>query len=186
MTRGILATVRAPLAQDLSEEEALRLYETTYHDAPFVRVLRESLPQTKATLGSNYCDVTVKIDTRTHTVIAIAAIDNLGRGAAGQAIKYESDVSAPGDCRTPLPSRLSLREVPLCLLIECQVRHAVPYSDPDQCYGSSGYWRARAAALAASTGCRVGLWLAHSACEWRTERGSRNCTWARCCVKASR
>jgi N-acetyl-gamma-glutamyl-phosphate reductase len=87
MTRGILATVYAPLAQDLSEEEALRLYETTYHDAPFVRVLRESLPQTKATLGSNYCDVTVKIDTRTRTAIAIAAIDNLGRGAAGQAIQ---------------------------------------------------------------------------------------------------
>src|SRR5262249_11704796 len=87
MTRGILATVYASLAQDLSEDQALRLYETTYQDAPFVRVLRESLPQTTATLGSNYCDVTVKIDTRTRTVIAIAAIDNLGRGAAGQAIQ---------------------------------------------------------------------------------------------------
>jgi N-acetyl-gamma-glutamyl-phosphate reductase len=87
MTRGILATVYAPLAQDLSEDEALCLYETTYHDAPFVRVLRESFPQTKATLGSNYCDVTVKIDRRTRTAIAIAAIDNLGRGAAGQAIQ---------------------------------------------------------------------------------------------------
>jgi len=87
MTRGILATVYAPLAQDLSEDEALRLYETTYHDAPFVRVLRESFPQTKATMGSNYCDVTVRIDTRTRTAIAIAAIDNLGRGAAGQAIQ---------------------------------------------------------------------------------------------------
>jgi N-acetyl-gamma-glutamyl-phosphate reductase len=87
MTRGILATVYAPLAQDVSEEEALCLYETAYGDAPFVRVLRESLPQTKATLGSNYCDVTVKIDPRTRTAIAIAAIDNLGRGAAGQAIQ---------------------------------------------------------------------------------------------------
>ena len=87
MTRGILATVYAPLAQDVSEEEALCLYETAYRDAPFVRVLRESFPQTKATLGSNYCDVTVKIDPRTRTAIAIAAIDNLGRGAAGQAIQ---------------------------------------------------------------------------------------------------
>jgi N-acetyl-gamma-glutamyl-phosphate reductase len=87
MTRGILATVYAPLAQDVSEEEALCLYETAYSDAPFVRVLRESFPQTKATLGSNYCDVTVKIDPRTRTAIAIAAIDNLGRGAAGQAIQ---------------------------------------------------------------------------------------------------
>jgi N-acetyl-gamma-glutamyl-phosphate reductase len=87
MTRGILATVYAPLAQEVSEDEALRLYETVYRDAPFVRVLREHLPQTKATLGSNYCDVTVKIDLRTRTAIAIAAIDNLGRGAAGQAIQ---------------------------------------------------------------------------------------------------
>lgn len=87
MTRGILATVYARLAQDISIEEALRLYESAYSDAPFVRVLRDTLPQTKATLGSNYCDVAVRIDPRTHTVIAIAAIDNLGRGAAGQAVQ---------------------------------------------------------------------------------------------------
>jgi len=87
MTRGILTTVYAPLARDISEEAALNLYDEAYSDAPFVRVLREVLPQTKATLGSNYCDVTVKIDTRTRTAIAIAAIDNLGRGAAGQAVQ---------------------------------------------------------------------------------------------------
>ena len=46
-----------------------------------------ALPQTKATLGSNYCDVTVHLDARTHTAIAIAALDNLGRGAAGQAVQ---------------------------------------------------------------------------------------------------
>ena len=86
MTRGILATTYARLAHEISEDKALTLYETTYREAPFVRVLRDAFPQTKATLGSNYCDVTVKIDTRTHTAIAIAAIDNLGRGAAGQAI----------------------------------------------------------------------------------------------------
>ncbi|MCZ6872233.1 MAG: N-acetyl-gamma-glutamyl-phosphate reductase [bacterium] len=87
MTRGILATVYAPLNGDLTEQEALNLYAETYSKAPFVRVLDDTLPQTKATLGSNYCDVTVKIDARTDTVIAIAAIDNLGRGAAGQAIQ---------------------------------------------------------------------------------------------------
>ncbi|MDZ7379212.1 MAG: N-acetyl-gamma-glutamyl-phosphate reductase, partial [candidate division KSB1 bacterium] len=53
----------------------------------FVRVLHDALPQTKATLGSNYCDVTVRIDARTRTAIALAAIDNLGRGAAGQAVQ---------------------------------------------------------------------------------------------------
>jgi N-acetyl-gamma-glutamyl-phosphate reductase len=87
MTRGILATVYAPLSGPLSEAEAVSLYEEVYRHAPFVRVLRHALPQTKATLGSNYCDVSVKIDTRSHMAIALAAIDNLGRGAAGQAIQ---------------------------------------------------------------------------------------------------
>lgn len=87
MTRGILATVYATLADDLSQEEALSLYDECYRSAPFMRVLHDALPETKATLGSNYCDVTVRIDARTRTAIAIAAIDNLGRGAAGQAIQ---------------------------------------------------------------------------------------------------
>jgi N-acetyl-gamma-glutamyl-phosphate reductase len=87
MTRGILATVYAPLTEPLTESEALALYDDTYRDAPFVRVLHDALPETKATLGSNYCDITVKIDTRSQVAIAIAAIDNLGRGAAGQAVQ---------------------------------------------------------------------------------------------------
>ena len=87
MTRGILATVYAPLSGDLSQGDALDLYDAAYSDAPFVRVLRDALPETKATLGSNFCDVTVRLDPRTGTAIAIAAIDNLGRGAAGQAIQ---------------------------------------------------------------------------------------------------
>ena len=87
MTRGILATVYATSVHDLQQEEALRLYDEAYEAMPFVRVLHNAFPETKATLGSNYCDVTVRIDTRTSTVIAMAAIDNLGRGAAGQAIQ---------------------------------------------------------------------------------------------------
>jgi N-acetyl-gamma-glutamyl-phosphate reductase len=87
MTRGIFATAYAPLARQLSEAEAVQLYEETYKNEPFVRVLRDTLPQTKATLGSNYCDVAVKIDARASTAIALAAIDNLGRGAAGQAVQ---------------------------------------------------------------------------------------------------
>jgi N-acetyl-gamma-glutamyl-phosphate reductase len=87
MTRGILTTVYAPLACDLSQSDALDIYEDLYRDAPFVRVLRDALPETKATLGSNFCDVTVRLDARTGIAIAIAAIDNLGRGAAGQAIQ---------------------------------------------------------------------------------------------------
>ena len=87
MTRGILATVYAPLTQQLTEAAAIALYQETYNNEPFIRILHDALPRTKATLGSNYCDVSVKIDTRTSTAIAIAAIDNLGRGAAGQAVQ---------------------------------------------------------------------------------------------------
>jgi N-acetyl-gamma-glutamyl-phosphate reductase len=87
MTRGILATAYVPLIGELQDAEALALYDDMYADEPFVRVLHDALPQTKATLGSNYCDVAVRINLRTQTAIAIAAIDNLGRGAAGQAIQ---------------------------------------------------------------------------------------------------
>jgi len=87
MTRGILATVYAPLKKPLSETEAVAFYQESYRNEPFIRVLHDALPRTKATLGSNYCDVAVKIDSRTSTAIAIAAIDNLGRGAAGQAVQ---------------------------------------------------------------------------------------------------
>src|SRR5262252_1033353 len=70
-----------------SAQDALQLYDETYSDAPFVRVLHNALPQTKATLGSNYCDVTVRLDARTNMAIAIAALDNLGRGAAAQPVQ---------------------------------------------------------------------------------------------------
>ncbi len=87
MTRGILVTAYAPLASDLSEPDALALYQQTYAREPFIRVLDAVLPETKATLGSNFCDVAVKINQRAGVAIAIAAIDNLGKGAAGQAVQ---------------------------------------------------------------------------------------------------
>ena len=87
MTRGILVTAYAPLASDLSDSEALALYQQAYAGEPFVRVLDSVLPETKATLGSNFCDVTVKVNQRAGIAIAIAAIDNLGKGAAGQAVQ---------------------------------------------------------------------------------------------------
>jgi N-acetyl-gamma-glutamyl-phosphate reductase len=87
MTRGILVTAYAPLASDLSESDALALYQQAYAAEPFVRVLDSVLPETKATLGSNFCDVAVKVNQRAGVVIALAAIDNLGKGAAGQAVQ---------------------------------------------------------------------------------------------------
>jgi N-acetyl-gamma-glutamyl-phosphate reductase len=87
MTRGILVTAYAPLAADLADGEAIALYQQAYADEPFVRVLDNVLPETKATLGSNYCDLSVRINQRAGVAIAIAAIDNLGKGAAGQAVQ---------------------------------------------------------------------------------------------------
>ncbi len=87
MTRGILVTAYAPLASDLSEPDALALYRQTYAREPFVRVLENALPETKATLGSNFCDVAVRVNQRAGVAIAIAVIDNLGKGAAGQAVQ---------------------------------------------------------------------------------------------------
>jgi N-acetyl-gamma-glutamyl-phosphate reductase len=87
MTRGILVTAYAPLTGDLSESEALALYQQAYARESFVRVLDGALPETKATLGSNFCDVAVRVNQRAGVAIAVAAIDNLGKGAAGQAVQ---------------------------------------------------------------------------------------------------
>lgn len=88
MTRGILSTVYMRLTEDMSAEEALNLYATFYENEPFVRVLPPgTYPQTKAVLGSNYCDVGLEVDTRTRRIIAMAAIDNLSKGAAGAVVQ---------------------------------------------------------------------------------------------------
>lgn len=87
MTRGILATCYVPLARSLSQDAALALYREAYGGEPFVRVLEDELPQTKATYGSNFCDVAVRVDEERQLAVAVAALDNLVKGAAGQAIQ---------------------------------------------------------------------------------------------------
>ena len=88
MTRGILSTVYMRLTEEVSTEEAVDMYAAFYENEPFVRVLPPgTYPQTKAVLGSNYCDVGLEVDTRTRRIIAMAAIDNLGKGAAGAVVQ---------------------------------------------------------------------------------------------------
>lgn len=88
MTRGILVTAYARLARPADTEAAQAVLRGAYAGEPFVRTLPDgALPQTKATLGSNFCDVAVRVDPRTQTLIAMAALDNLGKGAAGQAVQ---------------------------------------------------------------------------------------------------
>ncbi len=88
MTRGILSTVYARLSKPLDTENLLEIYTTFYENEPFIRVLdKEIYPQTKSVLGSNYCDVGIEVDERTQRVVAMAALDNLGKGAAGAALQ---------------------------------------------------------------------------------------------------
>jgi N-acetyl-gamma-glutamyl-phosphate reductase len=87
MARGILATAVAPLA-DASQSDAalLALYRDFYAGDPLVHV-QSDLPQTKAVAGSDRAIVSVRYDARVGSAVAFAAIDNLGKGAAGQAVQ---------------------------------------------------------------------------------------------------
>ncbi len=88
MTRGILSTVYMRLTEEISTEDAVAIYTNFYENEPFVRVLPTgTYPQTKAVLGSNYCDVGLEVDARTRRIVAMAAIDNLGKGAAGAVVQ---------------------------------------------------------------------------------------------------
>ncbi len=88
MTRGILATcyARPVTGGSLSTDGLLAAYRDFYADEPFVHVTDGS-PATKATMGSNAAHVTVRYDERTNTVLAIGALDNLVKGASGQALQ---------------------------------------------------------------------------------------------------
>ncbi len=87
MSRGILATLYATPRQPLTAEALQALYERFYQQEPFVRVCPpDTLPTTTAVRGSNYCDIAVRLDRRANRVIVLSAIDNLTRGASGQAV----------------------------------------------------------------------------------------------------
>lgn len=88
MNRGILVTAYASLKKAVTYEEMKEIYERYYNKERFVRVLSKDIcPQTKWVEGSNYVDVNFKIDPRTNRVIMMGAMDNLVKGAAGQAVQ---------------------------------------------------------------------------------------------------
>lgn len=88
MNRGILVTAYASLSREVSCEEVRAAYDKYYGNEKFVRVLEgDACPQTKWVEGSNYVDVNFKIDPRTKRVIMMGAMDNLVKGAAGQAVQ---------------------------------------------------------------------------------------------------
>ncbi len=88
MNRGILVTAYASLTKDVTYEEVKAVYDKYYAKEKFVRVLDQDVcPQTKWVEGSNFVDVNFKIDSRTGRIIMMGAMDNLVKGAAGQAVQ---------------------------------------------------------------------------------------------------
>ena len=87
MTRGILATSYSKLVKNSTEKEIYAMYNEFYEDAVFVRMLEDGLPNTKFVSGTNFVDIAIKIDQRTNRVIVVSAIDNLVKGASGQAVQ---------------------------------------------------------------------------------------------------
>ena len=85
MNRGILATCYAKLRPGVSDDDVARAY-SMYKDEPFIRLVDGS-PETRYVKGTNTVDIGWRIDSRTGNIIAMGAIDNLGKGAAGQAVQ---------------------------------------------------------------------------------------------------
>jgi N-acetyl-gamma-glutamyl-phosphate reductase len=88
MDRGILSTVYATPLKATTTEKLVRLFEEAYKGEPFVRVLPAGvLPGTASVRGSNFCDIAPLVDSRSGRIIVISAIDNLVKGASGQAVQ---------------------------------------------------------------------------------------------------
>jgi N-acetyl-gamma-glutamyl-phosphate reductase len=88
MPRGILATITAKLTKEISSEAAHKIYSDYYADSAFVSVIEFGvMPKTSAVLGSNRVQMQVAVDAHTSRLVVSVAIDNWGKGAAGQAIQ---------------------------------------------------------------------------------------------------
>jgi len=86
--RGILTTIYAKLKKKTDTKTVFSLYSRTYAKEPFIRVLPEgTLPNIKNVRGTNTCEIGIKVNDRTNTLIIVSAIDNLVKGASGQAVQ---------------------------------------------------------------------------------------------------
>jgi N-acetyl-gamma-glutamyl-phosphate reductase len=88
ISRGILSTVYATLAAGFTRKDLDDLYRRKYQDEPFIRLLAEdTFPATQYVRGSNFCDISCKIDPATNRIIVMTTIDNIVKGASGQAVQ---------------------------------------------------------------------------------------------------
>ncbi|WP_410983713.1 N-acetyl-gamma-glutamyl-phosphate reductase [Bacillus cereus] len=88
ISRGIMVTLYAKAKRDISTQVLQKLYEETYCHAPFVRIRpKGEFPSPKEVRGSNYCDIGTAYDERTGRITIVSVIDNMMKGAAGQAVQ---------------------------------------------------------------------------------------------------
>lgn len=92
IVRGILATIHVFLKDNLDEKEIWKVYRKEYGDEPFIRIVKENdgiyrYPEPKLLWGTNYCDIGFKKDEFSNRLVVVSAIDNLMKGAAGQALQ---------------------------------------------------------------------------------------------------
>jgi N-acetyl-gamma-glutamyl-phosphate/LysW-gamma-L-alpha-aminoadipyl-6-phosphate reductase len=90
--RGVLSTSHVFLTREVTEKDLWRVYRTYYHTEPFIRLVNERsgiyrYPEPKILSGSNFCDIGFELDPRGDRVVVMAAVDNLMKGAAGQAVQ---------------------------------------------------------------------------------------------------
>lgn len=107
MNRGILATAYGTLTRTVTAEEVKAIYDKYYKDEYFVRVMDIGMvPQTRWVEGSNFADIAFQIDTRTNRIVMMGAIDNMVKGAAGQALQNMNLMFG-------LPENTGLKQIPV-------------------------------------------------------------------------
>lgn len=87
VARGIYTSITAPLLTDIDEQGVSTLYGEAYASAPFVRYMPSGTPELRGVVGSNFIDIGVHVDNDANTVTILSTIDNLVKGAAGQAVQ---------------------------------------------------------------------------------------------------
>ena len=108
IVRGILATLHCFLTKPLAVQDVWRAYRSNYQDEPFIRLVRDrkglyQLPDPKVVAGSNFCDIGFELDTHVERLVLFSAIDNLMKGASGQAVQC-LNIMIGTDERTALES----------------------------------------------------------------------------------
>jgi N-acetyl-gamma-glutamyl-phosphate reductase len=87
LDRGILETIYVSLKHGTTEAQVARALEDAYRDAAFVRLTGAALPEIKHVAHTNFCDIGWKVDEGRNRLVLIAVLDNLVKGAAGQAVQ---------------------------------------------------------------------------------------------------